>query len=222
MNKFKDTPMEFEPGLKPEDVIAESPAGHAKRMGEASRVYDLPNGDDTLTLETIDTETDQKKQEEEKLIWIGEGFEPGRYEIDLSNGKRLEIPSSFYITIKLGKMNRELSIAGNILSLEKTNEKSPQFADGVARLLPNPSDSFEIKEGESIIIGRNTATELGFDIPDKGTSLSVSREHLRFSLKNGIYLIEDLNSTHGTHINFTIKRPKVEIPKEEPLPKINL
>lgn len=55
-----------------------------------------------------------------------------------------------------------------------------------------------------LIIGRDSSS--GFSIPD----IQVSNRHCRIFVKNGIFMIEDLESTNGTYLNRKrIKREEI-------------
>ena len=170
-----------------------------------------------------------------------EALAPGVYTVELVQGKKVEgIPGETYVTIHLGSKDKDTyfenyssaTISGKIKTfnlhkdssgkylistgIEDTEEQKKYWKENphVERLIENGYRNLEIKEGEEVILGREF-NEDSFPISDEFSR--VSRKHLAIRLKNGMYTLEDLNSSNGSYAEFTINKPK-----EEPLPTVKI
>jgi hypothetical protein len=150
---------------------------------------------------------------------------PGKYEAVLIKGKKIEgIPKDAIVHIDLGSQGevhpskrqetKSFSLYKHpdtgtyVISTEidDTAEQETYWKEHpmLTRIISNGYHQIEMKEGEEVILGRECNEET-LPISDKHSL--VSRRHLSVSLKNGLYTLEDLNSSNGSYVEFTVEAP---------------
>ncbi len=175
----------------------------------------------SVSLHDTKLEDERFLSSQQKIENFPKVLSPGDYEVDLSQGKKIEsIPSGTQITIYLGAL-----VNGNLYgSQEVTISPVNNFYSLKTKDMRRKNDQVEyvvfLKEGEEIILGRSYNQEK-FPIWNENEFSSnglsyVSRKHVVIRVKDGRCIIEDLNSANGTFISFVIpESPKL-------LPKIKL
>jgi hypothetical protein len=189
-----------------------------------------PTMDGELSLVEIEqhaaNEADPNKRINTPEVWL-----PGEYEKSLLKGESIDgIPSSVYVNITMGTTDNKNEGGTKRVWLSENNGKN--FINELVyetlggQDISRHGNKLELKEGEEVMLGREFNDERDssehFAFDDKRYR-RVSRKHLSVTLKSGTYRIKDLNSSNGSFIYMTIKRPpKPKEPEEEPLPKIIL
>lgn len=162
-------------------------AATSKDSSELSNRFDLP-------------------KEEEKSP---ETFAPGKHERDLSHGGTLGGILSAEVFLG-GESGRAVYLSGHpetnafFISTPGRGKTIPNQDKRFTRVA-HPGFTISIQEGETIILGKEMDPSLGFGFTDGSPESDiVSRRHVAISVKNSKFFIEDLNSTNGTQVLFTI------------------
>lgn len=189
---------------------------------------------DNNSISKSETATTVNQSEKFDLPRKIEALAPGVYSAELFQGKKVEgIPGETSVTIHLGSKSKETYYKNysnnseqiktfylnkdpsgkHMIStrIEDTEDQKKYWKEhkSLTRIENNGSRSIEIIEGGEVVLGR-AFNEETFPISDEFSR--ISRKHIAIRLKNGLYTLEDLNSSNGSYAEFTIKQEEVPLP----------